>query len=136
MATLAVFLDTSGFFAWLNSDDSRHARVVEFFTTTNRALITTDWVVGETCNLLIARRKPHLVRRFFQALDQSIAINRISIDEIRFQQSRALFERFEEHAFPFTDCTSFVIMRELNLSDALTADRHFQIMGFNPILAD
>ncbi len=30
----------------------------------------------------------------------------------------------------FTDCTSFAVMRELRLRDALTTDRHFTQMGF------
>lgn len=136
MATPGVFLDTGGFFSWLNSQDRRHVGAVEFFTTTQRALVTTDWVIGETCNLLVARRTPHLVRRLFEALDRSVAIRRTGIDETRFQHARALFEQFEEHAFPFTDCTSFVVMRELGLVDALTADRHYRIMGFNPLLAE
>jgi predicted nucleic acid-binding protein len=136
MASQVKFLDTHGFFAWLNSEDPQHARVVKLFTTGDGPYLTTDWIVGETCNLLVARRRPHLVRRLFQALDKSCVIDRIAIDESRFQAARALFERFEKHAFPLTDCTSFVVMREFRLKDALTADRHFRIMGFNPILAD
>ena len=33
-----------------------------------------------------------------------------------------------------TDCTSFVVMREHNLTEALTADRHFEQAGFKAIL--
>ncbi len=136
MASQTKFLDTHGFFAWLNSEDPHHARVVEMFTTRDWPYLTTDWIVGETCNLLVARRRPHLVRRLFQALDKSRAINCIPIDGSRFQAARALFERYEKHAFPLTDCTSFAVMREFRLKDALTADRHFRVMGFNPMLAD
>ena len=32
--------------------------------------------------------------------------------------------------FSFTDCTSFVVMRELRLREALTTDHHFAQMGF------
>jgi predicted nucleic acid-binding protein len=34
---------------------------------------------------------------------------------------------------PLTDCTSFVVMKELRLKDALTTDRHFRQMGFHTL---
>lgn len=136
MAKTAVFLDTHGFYAWLAADDPRHGKAVAFFTTTHRPLVTTDWIVGETCNLFVARRAPRLVRVLFDALDRSVSIRRMPVDEARFQEARNLYLQYEEHAFPFTDCTSFVAMRELGLKDALTADRHFRTMGFHPLLAD
>jgi predicted nucleic acid-binding protein len=43
---------------------------------------------------------------------------------------------YAEHALPFTACTSFVVMREYGLTDALTRDRPFRMMGFRPLLAD
>lgn len=33
-----------------------------------------------------------------------------------------------------TDCIFFVVMRQLGLTDALTADRHFQQAGFKALL--
>ena len=39
-----------------------------------------------------------------------------------------------DHEFSFTDCVSFVVMKELRLVDALATDKHFCIAGFNPLL--
>lgn len=63
------------------------------------------------------------------------AIEMIWIGEDRFHLARELFEKYSEHAFPFTDCTSFVVMKEMKIKDAVTSGRHFRIMGFNPLLA-
>ena len=136
MAKAAVFIDTNGFYSWLSSDDARHRKAVRFFTSTERPLVTTDWIIGETCNLFVARRVPRLARILFEALERSVSIHQTSIGADRFDRARDLFLKYEEHAFPLTDCTSFVVMRELGLKDALTADRHFRTMGFNPLLAD
>jgi uncharacterized protein len=37
--------------------------------------------------------------------------------------------------FSFTDCCSFLLMRELGLRDALTTDKHFTAAGFRALLA-
>jgi len=33
-----------------------------------------------------------------------------------------------------TDCTSFIVMQDRNVTDALTADHHFDHAGFNALL--
>ena len=45
--------------------------------------------------------------------------------------ARDIFFRYLDKSYSFTECTSFVVMRELKLKDALTTDRHFRQMGFN-----
>lgn len=134
MATQSKFLDTYGFYSWLSSDAPAHDAMVSLFRAGEDVCVTTDWIVGETCNLLVARRHPQLVRKVFRLLDQTAAIDMLTVGEERFRKARLLFEKFEEHAFPLTDCTSFVVMQELRLTEALTADRHFRVMGFNPLL--
>ena len=47
----------------------------------------------------------------------------------RFELAKAYFRKHADHDYSFIDCTSFVVMRELRLRDALTTDRHF---GFLP----
>jgi predicted nucleic acid-binding protein len=56
------------------------------------------------------------------------------IDSERFEQSKRIFTKFKDQQFPFTDCTSFAIMKECKIKEALTADRHFRVMGFNPLI--
>jgi predicted nucleic acid-binding protein len=34
-----------------------------------------------------------------------------------------------------TDCISFVVMQDEQLTEALTGDRHFEQAGFKPLLA-
>ena len=54
-----------------------------------------------------------------------------SIDRDRAERARAIFFRYRDKDFSFTDCTSFAIMRELRLRAALTTDRHFRQAGFD-----
>jgi predicted nucleic acid-binding protein len=41
-----------------------------------------------------------------------------------------------DQEFSFTDCASFIVMKELRLIDALATDKHFRIAGFNPLLLE
>lgn len=47
----------------------------------------------------------------------------------RAEKARKAFFRFRDKSYSFTDCTSFVVMQELRLKEALTTDRHFRQMG-------
>lgn len=48
----------------------------------------------------------------------------------RAEKARAWFFRYRDKDFSFTDCTSFVVMKERRLRSALTCDRHFRQAGF------
>lgn len=45
-----------------------------------------------------------------------------------------LFESRPDKHWSLTDCTSFVIMEEHGMTEALTADHHFQQAGFTALL--
>jgi len=49
-------------------------------------------------------------------------------------KKRALFRKHADHGYSFTDCTSFVLMQELKIRDALTSDHHFVEAGFRVLL--
>src|SRR6187402_714236 len=89
-----VFIDTSGFFAMLASDDDRHETAVKVLAAAakrKRGLITTDYVLDETATLLKARRKIHLLARFFERLDKSQVCRVEWTDAYRFDETRAFF---------------------------------------------
>jgi len=43
-------------------------------------------------------------------------------------------EKHFDQDYSFVDCASFVVMRELKLREALTADKHFRAAGYEPLL--
>jgi len=67
-------------------------------------------------------------------IEQSAGIRLEWIGSERFEHARAFFRRHSDHGYSFTDCTSFVVMRELRLTEALTSDRHFVEAGFRALL--
>ena len=71
-----VFFDTSGFFTVMNQRDDLHQKAVEWLRSRRGKVrpVTSEWVVGETCTLLVARKRPHLVAKFLDYLARSTAL--------------------------------------------------------------
>jgi len=135
MANRKTFVDTSAFFGALSLEDPSHARIDAILHDPHRSFVTTDWVLGESVNLCVARRRAHLGIRLLDQIESSARLQVVYGSESLFREASALLRKFRDHAFPFTDCISFVVMRQLRIDDALTTDRHFQVLGFRPLLA-
>jgi predicted nucleic acid-binding protein len=133
MAAREVFLDTSILYALIDRRDMHHVSardLVGRLVRGNRLLITTDYIVTEAVNLANARAGHHVARRILHLIDQSSGIRMEWIGSLRFEATKAFFRRHSDHGYSFTDCTSFVLMLELKLADALTTDAHFREAGF------
>ena len=65
-----------------------------------------------------------------QQVDGSSRVRVEGTDAPRAERARNLFFRYRDKDYSFTDCTSFVVMRDLRLQAALTLDHHFAQMGF------
>jgi uncharacterized protein len=132
-----AFVDTSGFYALLVKGDGMHARAVELLERAAKSggrFVTTDYVLDETATLLGARGHGRLAEAFFQTVFASRACRIEWMDPDRFAQTRQFFLKHHDKSWSFTDCFSFVVMRDLKLRDALTTDAHFRQAGFHPLL--
>jgi hypothetical protein len=131
-----VFWDTSGFFALLDRHDPAHRQVVDWIESGagRRPAVTTEWVVGETCTLLVARRRPHLVGAFLDRLERATALAVVNPDDALVSAAKLMIRRRANEGYSFVDCLSFCLMSERRVREALTADGHFRQAGFEPLL--
>ena len=132
-----VFVDTSGFYAALVRKDEKHGDAAEYLVMAAERrthFVTTDYILDETATLLQARGLVHLVDPLFEIVFSSAACRVEWMDTERFMATRGFFQQHEDHAWSFTDCFSFVMMKELGITDALTKDGHFREAGFTPLL--
>jgi predicted nucleic acid-binding protein len=133
MAARDVFVDTSALYALIDRKDSYHSAMGERvgrLLHSRRRLVTTDYVVCESVNLANARVGHHVGARILDLIERSAALRVEWIGSLRFQATKQFYRRHSDHRFSFTDCTSFVVMRELKISDVLTTDKNFQEAGF------
>jgi hypothetical protein len=129
----AVFVDTAGWMACADRADPAHdlaSAARDAALESGRTLVTTDYVADETLTLLRLRLGAAAARAWWEQVDGSPRLRWERIDHERFEKARQFFFQYRDKDFSFTDCTSFVVMRELRLTEALSTDRHFRQMGF------
>ena len=132
-----VFVDTSGLYALADHRDPARSEIrkcVARLINSGVKLVLTDYIVDESCTLAKARGGGNGALRLLEIVDRSDAFRLVWIGEERFGAAKSFFRKHADHGYSFTDCTSFVLMRELGIKDALTIDRHFIEAGFRPLL--
>ena len=130
-----VFADTFYWIALANRNDASHQRAAEFARRSSDRLVTTEWVLSEVADGLASERHRHLIQRLrmLWRTDEKLTIVEATHD--LFETGLDLFCNRPDKEWSLTDCTSFVVMQEQGISEALTADRHFEQAGFVPLLA-
>ena len=131
-----ILFDTSGFFALINERDRMHNKAVAWIDAQRRRIrpVSTEWIVGETCTLLVARKRPHLVPRFLDYVDSSAALLLVNPDDTLLRAAKALIRQQAEQSYSFVDCISFCLMKERGIRKALTTDSHYRKAGFAAVL--
>ena len=130
----AIFIDTSYFLALVNGRDKYHQAAKAIAPQVTPPFITSEAVLFELGNALA--RPPHRMLGI-QALRQIRAdatIEIVSIGADLFAQTVAFYQSRPDKAWGLTDCSSFVIMQQRGLREALTADTHFEQAGFTRLL--
>ena len=137
MGVEPLFIDTGGFYALVSADSTSHADAVEIMVQcqhSRRQAVTTDYILDETATLLRARGLTKQLKEFLRLSETSRALNIEWMTPDRFARTRTFMLKHLDQEFSFTDCASFVVMKELRLVNALATDKHFRIAGFNPLL--
>jgi uncharacterized protein len=139
MAAEPLFIDSGGFYALVSAKSAMHAdaaAIMEDSRRVKRRVVTTDYILDETATLLRARGLTKQLREFLRLTEVSQALSIEWMTPDRFAAARRFMLKHLDQEFSFTDCASFVVMKELRLQDALATDKHFRIAGFNPLLSE
>lgn len=129
----SVFVDTAGWMALADAADPMHEASRgerDACLKSGGFLISTDYVMDEMLTLLRVRLGLRAAADWWDQIDASSRLRWEWIDAHRADKARHWFFEWSDKAFSFTDCTSFVVMKELRLSRVLTTDRHFSQAGF------
>ena len=125
-----VFVDTGAWYAYINAKDPDHFRVREFLESFTGRLVMSNYVFGEIITLTLVRMGHQRAVKVGSVLLDPKVVELVRVGPVDEQSAWKLFQDRPDKAYSFTDCTSFVLMRRLDLDQALTLDDHFAQEGF------
>ena len=128
------FADTSYWLALELGDDQNHKAALEHWQNlvkTNFAIATTSYIFDETITYLNSRNHHEKAVEVGENILLSPTVEFIHVDENLFFEGWTMFQKYQDKRYSLTDCISFVVMKQKELSIALTFDKHFVQAGFN-----
>lgn len=125
------FADTSYWVALIDRRDQHHSKATELSQHISGSIVTTEAVLLETANSF---SRPSWRLKAIALINHLLGRNDIVVDKGDWLAGWRLFTARADKAWSLTDCISFELMRSRGLTEALSADTHFNQAGFNALL--
>ena len=129
------FADTGWWVAWALPSDGRHADALGMLERLGRSeqILTTNLVAGETWTFLRRKDSHRTALAFLDRLDTLTSAERLVMHRVTEGQEASAWDwlrRHDEGEYSFVDATSFRVMRDRRLREALAFDEDFAAAGF------
>lgn len=129
-----VFADTVYYLALANARDQHSAAATRFTAGFSGAFVTTAWVLAEVANSLTRGSDRALFSELYRDLANDHRVTIVPAAQDLFEQGIEMFGKRSDKEWSLTDCISFIVMHEYGLTEAITADHHFEQAGFTILL--
>lgn len=129
-----AFADTSFYQALLSPRDSWHQIAKNVFGELDGSIVTTEYILLELGSMMSRGQDRITFIEFVQNLRTDPDTTILPASNAIFEKGFALFASRQDKDWSLTDCISFVVMKEHDIQDALSTDKHFQQSGFNLLL--
>ena len=132
-----TFVDASGWIPLVNANDTLHPQSVRLFQQRLKeggGFVTSSVVLLEVGNWLSPIPLRRLASGLLERIEHSERIQVVELTPELYRKGWRLYSERTDKGWGVIDCISFTIMRERNIAEALTGDRHFQQAGFVPLL--
>lgn len=128
---MKIFVDSSFLFPLVHDKDEDHPRaerIGRWIASQSHELLTTNYVLVECISLIQRRVGMAAAARTAKYVAANATV--IWMDEARHRAVMHEWEREPRRGLSIVDCSSFSVMREEGITDALAFDRHFRDAGF------
>ncbi|MDI6786680.1 MAG: PIN domain-containing protein [bacterium] len=134
-----VFIDTSAWVAINSKDDQYHNEdclINQKLIIEGYRYITTNFVLDETYTFMryeVSHKKAVEFGHEVVKLEKSRKVEVVPVSKEIEKSAWEIFEWYDDKDFSFTDCTSFMIMEQLGVTEVFTFDHHFEQYKFTQI---
>ena len=139
MAKTTYFLDTSFIFALLNSRNQWHSKALQhqlIIQRESRPILTTEFILTEIADGLSAVKFRGLAAAAINSLISDSLVTIVPTTSSLFRSALNFFEARQDKIWGLTDCSSFVVMTDYGVTEALTSDDDFRQAGFKALMLD
>lgn len=134
-----VFVDTAGWACYFVKNQPCHSEAVALiglYRTEGITLVTTNYVLAELVALMISPLRvprPQQIE-ILKTIREVEGVQLVHITEAIEEAAWNLFCSRLDKEWSWVDCTSFVVMTQRGITEAITTDRHFEQAGFMRLL--
>ncbi len=130
-----LFVDTSGWADPLLRNTPDYQRMADLYATvltSERPLVTTNYVLSELAALLTTRaRAPRAdILAYVKDIRTDPHVHVVHVDPNLDEEAWDLLDRMLDKDWSLVDAASFIVMRRLGITEVLTTDHHFSQAGF------
>src|SRR5438309_1660383 len=120
-----VFADAHFFIALLSRRDADHQRAVDAYGAGDfEEIVTTAWVLAELADAMCQRVARGPCKTFIENLRGRADARIVEAEADLFWRGFELYGQRPDKEWSLTDSISFLVMRDEEMTDALTADHH------------
>ena len=135
------FADTGWWVAWALPKDARHDDALAMLGVLgrNEQILTTNLVAGETWTFLRRKDSHRTALEFLDRLETLVKAERLVVHRVTEDQEAAAWDwlrKHDERVYSYVDATSFRVMRDRRMREALAFDQDFSAAGYVEVRAD
>lgn len=134
-----IFVDTSGWANFFDTDEPYYALARNAYKNAKderTRLVTTNYVIAELVSLLTSPfrvSRPGIIE-YINLIKDSSLVDFVYIDEVIDGRAWKLLTEREDKKWSLVACSSFIVMKEYDITEAMTNDHNFEQAGFIRLL--
>ncbi len=132
---MKVLIDTSAFIALFFKNDKNHIRAKSIYTSRKKmraGFYTTPYILSELFTKVLYFGDADKLKLCIDKIDRTIEGHLLEVLDIGadvFTKSKTLMIKFAKNKISFVDCSSFVLYKNLSLTEIFAFDEDFKKLG-------